>query len=305
MECPDVSIVLVSFNVRDLLASCLAAVRATVHAHTYEVFVVDNASTDGSPEMVSEQFPDVTLIALDSNPGFSRANNHAIHKARGRHVLLLNCDTRVEPGAVDRMIDFLDACPRAGVVAPLLLNEDMTDQGTARAFPTPAAAVFGRRSPLTRAFPRNRWSRRYLVGRHRHGDEPFEVDWVSGACLAVPRPVVEGLGGLDEGFFMYWEDADLCRRIKATGRSVHCVPSARVIHLEGRSRRGWPARHVWIFHQSVFRYYAKHHARGWAHPARPAVAAGLVARAGLIVSKNLISQLVPPRPARAVSNLEA
>jgi GT2 family glycosyltransferase len=284
--------VVVSYDVRDLLSDCLTSLHRTVLDHSFEVLVVDNASSDGSPEMVAQQFPEATVLRMGSNAGFSRANNHGIRHARGRHLLLLNADTVVGPGAVDRLIEFLDATPAAGIAAPLLLNPDLTDQGTARAFPTAAAAVFGRRSPLSRAFPRNRWSRRYLVGRQRHGDEPFEIDWVSGACMAMPRAVADRVGGLDEGFFMYWEDADWCRRVKSAGHSVHCVPSSRVVHLEGGSRRGWPARHVWIFHQSVFRYYAKHHARGWAHPARPAVAAGLAARAGLIVSRNLVSSVL-------------
>ena len=302
---PDVSIILVSFNVRALLARCLESLQRTVVAHAHEVVVVDNASTDGSAEMVARDFPEVRVLALTSNLGFSRANNIGIRQSRGRHLMLLNCDTVVAPGAVDHMVDFLDTTSRAGIVAPALLNEDLTDQGTARAFPTPSAAIFGRRSPLTRAFPRNRWSRRYLVGRHRHGDDPFEVDWVSGACMGMPRRVADEVGGLDEGFFMYWEDADLCRRVKAAGYSVTCVPGAKVVHLEGRSRRGWPARHVWLFHKSVFRYYAKHHARGWAHPGRPPVAAALAARAGFVVTTNLISRLVKSRIDPAESHPEA
>lgn len=284
----DLSIVIVSYNTRALLEECLRSIERTVQRHSCEVLVVDNGSHDGSPELVRRIFPNLSLIALERNLGFSSANNVAIRRAHGRHVLILNSDTVVLPGAVDQLVAFLDERPECGVAAPQLLNSDLSDQGTARAFPTAAAAIFGRRSILSRTFPNNRWTRRYLIGRDHRGQEPFPVDWVSGACLMVREAAIARVGLLDEGYFMHWEDADWCRRIKRSGYEVHCVPAARVVHHEGSSRAGWPARQVWVFHQSAFRYYARHHLGGWRAVLRPPAAAGLAARAALIIGGNVL-----------------
>jgi len=224
---------------------------------------------------------------MSANLGFARANNRALAVARGRHVLLLNSDAEVLPGALDSLVTFLDANPRVGVAAPRLLNSDLSDQGTARAFPTPAAAVFGRKSWLTRSFPHNRWSTRYLTGRTCTDQKPFRVDWVSGACMMVRREAIDRVGSLDEGFFMYWEDADWCRRINAAGYDVMCLPAARVIHHEGGSSRGQPARLVWAFHRSVYHYYAKHDAPQPWNPLRALAVAGLTGRAAWIVAMNM------------------
>jgi GT2 family glycosyltransferase len=195
----------------------------------------------------------------------------------------------VLPGAIDALVAFLDVTPHAGVSAPLLLNSDMTDQGTARAFPAPANVLFGRKSPLTRLFPSNPWSRRYLVGRTYRGADTFRVDWVSGACMMVRRDAFERAGLLDEGFFMYWEDADWCRRIGREGYGVYCVPRARVIHHEGGSSGRRPAHLVWAFHRSVYRYYTKHDAPQVWNPLRVVAAVGLATRAASIVALNAAS----------------
>ncbi len=282
----DVSIVIVSFNTRDLLAACLRSITSTVRDHSYEILVADNKSRDDSVAMVQRDWPAVRIIELGANLGFARANNSAIRLATGRSVLLLNSDAEVQPGAIDTLLAFLDARPDAGVVAPVLLNTDLTDQGTARSFPSPANVLFGRKSPLTRAFPSNPWSRKYLIGRHRPGDEPFQVDWVSGACMLVRREAFERAGLLDEGFFMYWEDADWCRRIGRAGFGVYCVPRARVVHHEGGSSGRRPAHLVWAFHRSVYRYYVKHDAPQAWNPLRLVALVGLSARAASIVALN-------------------
>jgi GT2 family glycosyltransferase len=291
------SVLVVSFNTRDLLGACLRSLPAGLRRHGYEVIVADNGSNDGSVAMLRRDWPSVTVLELGANLGFARATNRALAHARGRHALLLNSDAEIQPEALDRLVDFLDATPSAGVAAPRLLNTDLSDQGTARAFPTPAVVLFGRRSPLTRLFPRNRWSRRYLVGRDRAGDRPFEVDWVSGACMMVRREAVAAAGPLDEGFFMYWEDADWCRRIKTSGYHVYCVPGARVIHHEGGSSGGRRARLVWTFHRSAYRYFAKHHAPQPWNPLRAVVGAGLTVRAALLAAVSVLRGHRPGRPA--------
>lgn len=282
----DLSVLVVTYNSREFIDACLSAVERTVRRCSVEVIVVDNASSDDTAAHLRGRWPSVTTIDMGRNAGFAVANNRAFAASTGRHVVLLNGDAVVEPGALDGLVEFLDEHPEAGVAAPKLCNLDGTDQGTARAFPTPAAAVWGRRSPLTRAFPRSRWARRYLVGRDRAGDDAFRVDWVSGACLMVPRRVVQRVGGLDESFFMHWEDADWCRRITAAGHEVWCVPTLRVVHEEGGSRRGWPVSQVRHFHRGAYRYYCKHHLRGPRVVLRPVAATALAVRAALVMASN-------------------
>jgi GT2 family glycosyltransferase len=313
---PDLSVLIVSYNTCDLLARCLASLPKACAEHTYEVIVADNASADGSVGMLRRDWPGVAVVEMGSNTGFARATNRAMAQAQGHHMLLLNSDTEALPGSLDVLIAFLEATPSTGVVAPQLLNADLTDQGTARAFPTAASALFGRKALLTRVFPQNRWAQRYMIGWQRRGTAPFRVDWVSGACLMMPRAVVERVGLLDEGFFMYWEDADWCRRILRAGLSVYCVPEARVVHHEGQSERvfggeaprrkpGRPPRLVWIFHQSAYRYFVKHHAPQAWNPLRPIAAAALAGRAALIIATNELrpssSRSMATRPRAAAS----
>jgi N-acetylglucosaminyl-diphospho-decaprenol L-rhamnosyltransferase len=280
---PDLSVIVVTFNSRRHIGACLEALPSALTRHRFEVLVVDNASSDGTPDVVRSTFPDVVLIETGANLGFARANNRGIARASGRHVLVLNPDTVADPGSLERLVDLLDADETVGIAAPQLLNLDRSDQGTARAFPTPAAALLGRRSPLTRLWPNNPWSRRYLVGRQQSDRQVFPVDWVSGACLMMRRDLARRTGGFDESFFMYWEDADWCRRIKDRGYRVVCEPRAKVVHDEGAQRRPHP-RQVWVFHESAYRYYAKHHLTGRRRPLRPVVHAALMTRAGLALA---------------------
>ncbi|MEZ5143111.1 MAG: glycosyltransferase family 2 protein [Acidimicrobiales bacterium] len=287
---PDVTVIVVTYNSRHHIAACLDALGPALSRHAFETVVVDNASSDGTPDLVRDVSPGVVLVETGANLGFARANNLGLARARGRHALVLNPDTVAAPGSLDALVELLDADPWIGIVAPRLLNLDGSDQGTARSFPTPAAALLGRRSPLTRLWPDNRWSRRYLVGLSHRDDEAFPVDWVSGACLMIRRDLALGTGGFDESFFMYWEDADWCRRVKDRGFHVVCEPRARVLHDEGARRRPRPYQ-VRAFHRSAYRYYAKHHLTGSRRTLRPIVYGALMARAGLVL---LAARARPP-----------
>jgi GT2 family glycosyltransferase len=287
----DVAVVIVSYHCRDQVVACVRSVLETVLDHRLHVVVVDNDSTDGTVDALRSIAPEVHVVEMGENAGFSRANNVGIGTTDSRHVLILNPDTVVEPGAIDVLVSYLDEHPGAGVVAPRLLNPDGSDQLTARAFPTPAAALFGRRSPLTRLFPRNRWSTRFLSGRDHRGDEPFEIDWVSGAAMMVPRSVIDEVGGFDEAFFLYWEDADWCHRIKDAGFAVWCVPKARVVHDEGGTRaHGWPSPIVRHFHRGAYRYWTKHHAPQRWHPGRLVAGAALATRAGVLIARHRLAE---------------
>ncbi len=311
---PDLSILIVSYNTRDLLSACLASLHDAVGSCTYEVIVADNASSDGSVAMLRSDWPEVVVVEMGANTGFGRANNAAMAQASGRYVLLLNSDTQAFPGSLELLVRFMDEHPEAGVAAPRLLNADLTDQGTARSFPSAGAALFGRKALLTRLFPNNPYARRYMLRDRQSDTEPYRVDWVSGACMMVPRAIIDQVGTLDERFFMHWEDADWCRRIGAAGYCVYCVPRARVVHLEGQSERsyggvtrprrsGRPARLVWVFHQSAYYYFTKHHAPQPWNPLRFAVAAGLMGRAAAIIVANAVVNWLRTRSSAPVRAL--
>lgn len=261
------SIILVSYNARQFLQTCLRTILVGAYPWPLEILVVDNASSDGSAELVQSRFPSVTLIPAGKNLGFAKANNLAFASAHGDYLLLLNTDTEVQGDALVRLVRFLDQHPEAGIVSGRLVYPDLRDQGVARTFPTPMNALFGRRSLLTRLFPNNRYARQYLLSRRHSTATPFEADWVSGACLLFRRRLLEQLGGLDERFWMYWEDADFCYRAKQGGWRVFCVPEAVVVHHEGRSSGGrgnWKT--IVEFNRSAYRYYRKHYLKP-RHPA--------------------------------------
>lgn len=284
MTAADVDVVVVAYRCRELLDACLDALVRATDGLRATITVADNDSRDGTLEALRAR-PGVRVLPMGANLGFARANNAAIAAGSGRHVLVLNPDTRVDAGAVRQLVAFADAHPDAGVVAPRLLNPDGSGQQTARAFPTPAAGLFGRRALLTRLFPGNRWSRSFLTEREHVDDgRPFEVDWVSGAAMLVPRAVIDQVGAFDEGFFLYWEDADWCHRIKDHGYRVWCVPSARVVHDEGgTSGHRWNATTIRHFHRGAYRYWTRHHARHPLHPGRWLAAALLATRAALLI----------------------
>ncbi len=296
MSAAEVDVVIVSYHSRDLVLACLDSLDSAAAGLSYAVTVVDNDSADGLGAAIAARRDGTAFVAMGHNAGFSRANNRGIALGSAPFVLVLNPDTVVGPGALRALVEFAERHPSTGVVAPQLLNADGTPQLTARAFPTPAAGVFGRRSALTRRFPGNRWSRRFLTERSRPvGDRAaYEVDWVSGAAMLVPRPVVEQTGGFDEGFFMFWEDADWCHRIKSSGFGVWCLPSATVVHDEGGTRQhGWSPRGIQRFHAGAYRYWTKHHAPQPWNPLRWAAAVLLAARAAALIVHSYIDRPNP------------
>jgi N-acetylglucosaminyl-diphospho-decaprenol L-rhamnosyltransferase len=263
----DLSIVIVSWNVRELLQACLESIAqgpvlhgATSRGHTpcLEVIVVDSGSRDGSPEVVRQDSPWVEVIEPGGNVGFARGNNIGMAASKGRYILLLNPDTKVLGDAVVRMIRYMDAHPEVGVVGPQLLNEDGTVQSSRRRFPTLATAFF--ESTWFQPIAPPRVLRRYYM-LDRDDSEILPVDWVTGAAVMARREIVEQVGGLDEGFFMYSEELDWQRRIKAAGWQVVYFPEAQVIHYGGKSSEQVIAQRDIRFHTSKIRYFRKHH--GW------------------------------------------
>ena len=251
------SIILVNYNSRMAITSCLSAIFRSHPSLDYEVLVVDNASTDNSRQLLAEGFPRLRLIENRENVGFSRAVNQGVRRSRGRYLLLLNPDMTVLPGSIDKMIGFMEGHPEVGLLLPKLLNQDGTLQFSCRTFydfPT----LFFRKTPLGKIFPNHRIIRRHLMMDWDH-EKPREVDWGLGACMLLRRAVVSGGDLLDERFFLYFEDVDLCFRLKNEGWKVLYYPEALMIHAHMRqSSRGWINRAKWEHLKSLLKYYWKH-----------------------------------------------
>jgi GT2 family glycosyltransferase len=296
-EAPRLSILLVNYNGGVLLDRCLRSLREQAPDCATETILVDNASTDGSGERAAQDFPEVRVIRNIANVGLSKAFNQALAEARGAFILSLDNDTRVLPGALQAMMDALED-PRVGAAGGLLFNPDMTPQKTARRFPSALNAIFGRRSVVTRLLPGNPISRRYLMEDQLESDtDPYSVGWVSTAALMVRRDVVDEVGGLDEGFFVYWTDADWCARIAAAGYDIRAVPRAQVIHdenLKGKRRARRSTRMMIDFHKGAYRYYRKHHAPSPANPMAWVALVGLSARAAALIAWDYVRTLRLP-----------
>ncbi|MGA3170985.1 MAG: glycosyltransferase family 2 protein [Chthoniobacteraceae bacterium] len=243
---PDLSAIVVSYNTRDMTIECLRTLDAALEGMAAEVIVVDNASTDGSVDAIRNACPRARLIAREKNAGFGAANNHAMGMARGRFLLLLNSDAFPERTAIGALLDFIQGHPRAAVVGPRLLNADGTLQISCHPFPTPLFAWL-----------ENLWlARGYRGWRH---DSVRKVDFLIGACMLVRREAYEQVGGFDESFFMYSEEADWQRRMKNAGWEVVFLPEARVKHLGGASGANEEARVSRHFFESLDYYERKHH----------------------------------------------
>lgn len=270
----DVSVLLVSFNTRDLTLRCLQRLLPDLAAVSGEVILVDNASHDGSPEAVRAAFPGVRVIDSPRNLGFGAANNLAIRHARGRFLMLLNTDALVEPGTTHGLLGHLEAHPEAAVAGPKLLNPDGSTQPSCYAYPTPGRAWLENLGLIRLFKPGSRWgdTRRWPHDRTR------AVAWVVGACLLVRREVVEQVGGFDERFFLYAEETDWQKRIRDAGWSIRFTPEARVTHLGGASGASDRPRVHRLFFESIDLYQLKHHGVAGLVAFRLGMAAGSLAR---------------------------
>ncbi len=244
----DLSIIIVNWNTRDLLQQCLEAVHATVHGLAFEVWVVDNASTDGSLAMLREEFPQVQVIENQENLGFARANNQALERCVGRYALLLNSDAFLGVGAAVALFGALQADPRAGIAGARLVYPDGRAQRSYSCLPSllgEVGSLLGMDKVNTR------------VGKKGKG-EVKEVGAVSGACLLARRAMLDEIGLLDELFFMFSEEIDLCKRAWAAGWKVLHVPAAGVVHVAGGSS-GLTSGRVLQLYRGKVQYFEKHY----------------------------------------------
>lgn len=223
----NLSIIIVSWNTRDYLVRSLESVFESPGRESWEVIVVDNGSEDGSGEAVKEQFPSARLIANRSNLGFAKATNQGMAQASGKYFLLLNPDTRVKPGAIERLVAFMEGHPDAGVSGGQLLNEDGSKQNSIANFPSLATELLNK-SLLRRLFPGR------FPGKGVAYSAPIEVDSVIGACMAVRAEAFRQVGRLDEDYFLFFEETDWCYRMKNAGWKVFHVPQAEIVHFQGK-----------------------------------------------------------------------
>ena len=272
------TIIISCYNTLELARDCLRSIYENPPTEPYEIILVDDASTDGTSEMVGATFPEVRLLRNEVNRHYTYSNNRALDEARGRYVLLLNNDTIVLPRALDTMIDFLRAHPEAGAVGCKLLNADMTTQASVKAPLGPAAAIFGAQSFVTKLFPNNRFSRQHVLHIGRDLGEPLIAGYVSGAASMMPLKVMRDVGRLDE-FFFYHVDADYCKRITEEGYKCFYLPAAAIIHLNHKGgSMASPLkrlRSLMMFEVYSYRYYRKHFLRSWWNPMAAVVALGL------------------------------
>lgn len=256
----ELSVVIVSWNVRELLRRCLQSLAREValfhDPFPAEIIVVDNASSDRTVEMLAQDFPSVRVIANQENLGFTRANNQALALAQGRYLFLLNPDTELRLGALCKLVQYMESNPEVGIVGPQLFYADGTPQSSRRRFPTLATA-FLESTRLQQWFPHHRvLSRYYMLDTPDH--VATEVDWINGSAMFVRRAVYEQIGGLDEQFFMYSEELDWCYRAKRAGWQIVYYPEAQVTHYEGKSSGQVVAQRDIYFHSSKIRYFRKY-----------------------------------------------
>lgn len=245
---PALSIIILSYNTRQLLKNCLKSVFGTIKKLKSEVIVVDNHSSDDSVPMVKKEFPQAKLIANQQNLGFSRGNNQGIKKARGEYILLLNSDTIVQSGALSKMANYLKEHPRVGVVGCRLLNQDGSPQLSAGGFPsllTCAIMLF--------------WEHWHTSARVRGSFAQIkQVDWVMGAAMMIRKSVLDQVGLLDEKIFMYMEEIELCYRIKKVGGEVVFYPQAEITHLGRGSSRTGKKEPILNIYKGLVYFFQKH-----------------------------------------------
>lgn len=300
----DLSVLIVSWNVAPLLRRCLASIVASpgvsVHAAEgalrIELIVVDNASRDESLAMLAHEFPWARVIRNPVNVGFTRANNQALARARGRYVLFLNPDAEVMGDALQTMVHYMDAHPDVGALGPQLRYPDGRVQPSRRRFPTLATA-FLESTLLHQWWPNNPVARRYHLA-DQPDDREQEVDWLVGACLLVRREAIEQVGGFDERYFMYSEELDWCRRARAAGWRIVYLPTAQVIHHEGKSsEQAMAARHI-HFNTSKVLYFQKYYGRFAAELVRLFLLATYLYQWGEEAAKWLVGHKRPLRQER-------
>jgi GT2 family glycosyltransferase len=247
------SVVIICWNDLRVIRDCLRSIYEGTHATDFEVIVSDNGSVDHSIEFIRKHYPQVRVVENQQNLGFARGNNAGICATRGEYVLILNPDTIIHDGSLDKLVAFADRHPEAGAFGCRVLNPDGTYQVSARLFPTVCrywVAALGL-AKLSSLFT-------YEEYRHWRGETERSIDWQSGCCVMFREDLLKSLGGFDEQFFYHFEEVDLCRRVRSAGRPILFTPEAVITHLGGQSVSRFPVRFEIEKHRSRYRYFYKH-----------------------------------------------
>ena len=252
-----IDIIIVNYNSTDYLIKCLKSIYYSLGDISVNIFVQDNDSDD-DVNRISEFFPEVMVTNNTYNMGFAAAVNQALKISFSPYVVLLNPDTYIEKGFFISALRYLEDNPDVGVIGPTIYDHDGSVQGSARSFPTALTGLFGRKSLLSKLFPGNKITSQNVLTNRCDGITPIEADWVSGACMVVRRKAINDVGLLDERFFMYWEDADWCRRMWKNGWRVVYFPRSAVVHFVGVSSDQLLIRSIFEFHKSVYILFNKY-----------------------------------------------
>ncbi len=249
------TISIVSYNSLDYLKECLDSIYKNPPGTSYEVVVVDNASIDGTPGFIKKNYPRAALISNHKNVGFAAANNQAIKSTRSEYILLINSDCQVYPKSIDRLLEFISGNPEIGIAGPKIMNSDGSIQPSCRNFPSFFNAAA--HTLLVNIYPDNPFSKKYkLMDVSR--DKPFKVDWVSGSAMIIRRAALDDTGLLDENYFMYVEDLDICYRMKQADWKVYYLPGSEILHHIGGSGGG-SIRSSLRMQKSVFYFFWKNY----------------------------------------------
>ena len=292
---PVLSIVTVAHNTRTVVRGLLDSIRSSETPFRVETFIVDTG-LDGTAQMVRADYPEMTVIEAPENPGYSAANNLALRRVRGRYVLLLNPDTLLPADGLARAVARMEREPEIGILGVKLVRGDGSlDRACRRSFPTPANALF-HFLRLPRLFPKSERFGRYNL-TYLDPDQEYDVEAVAGSFMLLRREVLERVGLLDEVFWMYGEDLDLCWRAREAGWRTRYLPEVRVLHLKGESSKGRSFKCTYEFFRAMLLFYRKHYAPGAPLGENMLVTAGIV----LLGGASLLADRLRPAERRRVS----
>ncbi len=289
---PLISIVIVNYNVKEYLEQALLSLQRALRKYSHEIFVVDNASVDGSVTYIRQRFPEITLIENPENLGFGRANNIALKRVRGKFVVLINPDTVVQEDTFEKLLDFFDREPDAGAATCKIINPDGSFSVDCRhSIPTPSIA-FWKVIGLSKLFPRSKIFARYNL-TYMDPDETYPVPAISGSFMMIKKEVLDKVGFFDERFFMYCEDIDLCHRINQTQYQIYYVPTTQIIHYKGESTRKDNLDYVITFNKALYQFFQKYYAQHTAFFFRWLITLGIVFRGMFIYLRNFLREHFP------------
>ncbi len=292
MKRPLISVVIVNYNVKEYLAQALHSLQRALTDIPHEIFVVDNASVDGSVAYIQQHFPDVHLIASNENLGFARANNLALQKVSGEYVVLINPDTVVQEDTFRKLLQFFNETPDASAATCKIINPDGTFSVDCRhAIPTPMIA-FWKVTGLSRLFPKSRIFGQYNL-TYLDPNETYPVPAISGSFMMIKKAVLDKVGHFDERFFMYCEDIDLCHRINLEGFKIYYVPTTQIIHYKGESTKKNNLDYVITFNKALYQFFQKYYAKKSLFLFRWIIVLGIVVRGILIYLKHFLEEYFP------------